>query len=112
MKRTDSFAKGETEIVLASFAMHFDGKIPDVQVDKIEKWLRVRSKSDKRALRALPGKSSRRSTTSRFREGDRAARSRPMTSEGGGLALGERHPTTAGCRRLIGDELIGLWTHE
>ena len=35
-----------------------------------------------RALRALPGKSARRSTTSRSRESDRAARSRSRTSEG------------------------------
>ena len=33
MKRTGSFAKGEIEIVLANFAMHSDGKIPDVQVE-------------------------------------------------------------------------------
>ena len=39
-KRTDSFAKGDIGIVLASFAMHSDGKIPDVQVEKMEKWLR------------------------------------------------------------------------
>ena len=83
MKRADCFfAKGDIEIVLARFAMHSDGKIPDVQVEKIEKWLRVRSKSDERALRALSGKSARSSTTSRFREGDRAARSRSRTSEG------------------------------
>ena len=62
-KRTDSFAKGDIDIVLATFAMHSDGKIPDVQVEKIEKWLRLRSKSDERALRALPGKSARRSST-------------------------------------------------
>ena len=67
--------------MLASFAMHSDGKIPDVQVEKIEKWLRVRSKSDERALRALPGKSARSSRTSRSREGDRATRSRPRASE-------------------------------
>ena len=82
MKRTDCFAKGDIEIVLANFAMHSDGKIPDVQVDKIEKGLRVRAKSDERALRALPGKSARLSTTSRSRESDRAARSRSRTSEG------------------------------
>ena len=35
-KRTDSFARGDTGIVLASFAMHSDGKTPDVQVEKIE----------------------------------------------------------------------------
>ena len=29
-KRTDSFARGDIDIVLASFAMHSDGKIPDV----------------------------------------------------------------------------------
>ena len=81
MKRMDSFAKGDTEIVLASFAMHSDGEIPDVQVEKIEIWLRVRSKSDERALRALPGKSARSSRTSRSREGDRAARSRSRASE-------------------------------
>ena len=59
VKRTDSFAKGDIGIVLASFAMHSDGKIPDVQVEKIEKWLRRRSTSDGRALRALPGKAAR-----------------------------------------------------
>ena len=65
VKRTDSFARGEIEIVIASFALHSDGKMPDVQVEKAEKWLRVRSKSDERALRALPGKavSSRRTHT-------------------------------------------------
>ena len=56
VKRTGSFARGEIEIVIATFAMHSDGKMPDVQVEKAEKWLRVRSKSDERALRALPGK--------------------------------------------------------
>ena len=55
-KKTGSFAKGDIGIVLASFAMHSDGKIPDVQVETIEKWLRHRSKSDERAPRALPGK--------------------------------------------------------
>ena len=35
MKRTDCFAKGDIEIVLASFTMHSNGKIPDVQVGKI-----------------------------------------------------------------------------
>ena len=52
-----------------------------MQVEKIEKWLRVRSKSDERALRALPGKSARSSRTSRSREGDTATRSRPRASE-------------------------------
>ena len=33
-KRTDSFAKGDLEIVIATFAMHSDGKVPDVQVEK------------------------------------------------------------------------------
>ena len=65
VKRMDSFAKGDIEIVLANFAMHSDGKIPDVQVEKIEKWLRRRSMYDERALRALPGKVVRRSSTSR-----------------------------------------------
>ena len=79
-----SFARGEIEvvIVIASFALHSDGKMPDdVQVEKAEKWLRVRSKSDERALRALPGKSARRSRASRSREGDRAARSGSRASE-------------------------------
>ena len=66
-------------IVLASFAVHSDGKIHDVQVEKVEKWLRRRSKSDERALRALLGKAVRRSLTSRSR--DRAARSRSRASE-------------------------------
>ena len=78
-KRTDSFAKGDIDIALASSAMHSDGKIPDVQVEKIEKWLRRRSASDERALRALPGKSARSSRTSRSE--DRAARSRSRASE-------------------------------
>ena len=82
MKRADCFAKGDIEIVLANCAMHSDGKIPDVQVEKIEKWLRVRANYDERALRALPGKSARRSTSSRSRESDRAARSRSRASEG------------------------------
>ena len=77
----DSFARGGIEIVIATFAMHSDGKVPDVQVEKAEKWLRVRSKSDERALRALPGKSARLSRTSRSRDGDRAARSRASEEE-------------------------------
>ena len=81
MKRTDSFARGEIEIVIATFALHSDGKLPDVQVEKAEKWLRLRSKSDERALRALPGKAALSSRTSRSREGDRAARSRSRASE-------------------------------
>ena len=81
VKRMDSFARDEIEIVIASFAMHSDGKMPDVQVEKAEKWLRVRSKSDERALRALPGKSARSSRTGRSRESDRSARSRPRASE-------------------------------
>ena len=81
MNRMGSFAKGDIEIVLASFAMHSDGKIPDVQVEKIDKRLRVRSKSDERAFRALPGQSARSSKTSRSREGDRADRSRSRASE-------------------------------
>ena len=71
VKRADCFARGEIELVIASFAMHSDGKIPDVQVEKAEKWLRVRSKSDERALRALPGKAARISRPSRPREGER-----------------------------------------
>ena len=62
-KRTDSFARGDIDIVLASFAMHFDGKIPDVQVEKVGNWLRNRSKLDERAFRALPGKAIRRAAT-------------------------------------------------
>ena len=53
-KRTGSFAKGEIEIVIATFAMHSDGKVPDVEVEKAEKGPRQRSKSGERALRALP----------------------------------------------------------
>ena len=59
MKRTGSFAKGDIAIVLANFAMHSGAKIPDVQVEKIEKWLRRRSASDERALRALPSRAAR-----------------------------------------------------
>ena len=79
VKRTDSFAKGDIGIVLASFAMHSDGKIPDVLFEKIEKWLRRRSTSDERALRALPRRVVRRSSTSRSQ--DQAARSRSRASE-------------------------------
>ena len=94
VKRMDRFAKGDIEIVLANFAMHSDGKIPDVQVEKIEKWLRRRSVHDERALRALPGKVTRRTHTdmrwgfhdptrgsSRSREGERTSRSRSRASE-------------------------------
>ena len=81
VKRTDSFARGEIELVIATFALHSDGKMPDVQVEKAEKWLRVRSKSGERALRALSGKSARSTRTSRSRESDRTARSRPRASE-------------------------------
>ena len=63
VKRIGSFAKGEMKIVIASFAMHSDGKLPDVQVEKAEKWLRHRAKSDERELRALPGKAARRTHT-------------------------------------------------
>ena len=84
VKRMDSFAKGDIEMVLANFAMHSDGKIPDVQVEKIEKWLRQRSsKSDERALRALPGKAARSTTTDMrwgFHNPDRA-RSRSRAPE-------------------------------
>jgi len=62
-KRTDSFARGDIGIVLASFAILSDEKIPDVQVEKVGKWLRQRSKSDERALRALPGRAARRKAT-------------------------------------------------
>ena len=94
VKRMDVFAKGDIETVLANFAMHSDGKIPDVQVEKIEKWLRRRSVYDERALRALPGKATRRTHTdmrwgfhdptrrsSRSREGERTSRSRSRASE-------------------------------
>ena len=37
-KRTGSFAKGDMEIVITTFAMHSDGKVPTVQVEKGEKW--------------------------------------------------------------------------
>ena len=84
-KRTGSFAKGDLEIVIATFAMHSDGKVPDVQVEKTEKWLRQRSKSDERALRALPGKAARRTSTDMrwgFHQPDaRAARSKSRAPE-------------------------------
>ena len=85
-KRTESFAKGDMEIVIATFAMHSDGKVPDVQVEKAEKWLRQRSKSDGRALRALPGRAARRTSTDMMRWGVqqpdvRAARSRSSAPE-------------------------------
>ena len=83
-KRTDSFAKGDIEIVIASFVMHSDGKIPDVQVEKIEKWLRRRSTCDERALRALPGKAARSTHTDMrwgFRDPDDRARSRSRAPE-------------------------------
>ena len=79
VKRTGSFAKGDLEIVIATFAMHSDGKMPDVQVEKAEKWLHQRSKPDERALRALPGKVARCTTTDMrwgFHQPERASRSR------------------------------------
>ena len=84
MKRMDSFAKGDIDIVLASFAMHSDGEIPDVQVEKIEKWLHHRFKSDERALRVLPGKVARCTTTDLrwgFQQPDRSSRSRSRAPE-------------------------------
>ena len=78
-KKTGSFTKGDIGIVLANFAMHSDGKIPDVQVEKIEKWLRRRSAYDERALRALPRRVVRCSSASRSR--DQAARSRSRAFE-------------------------------
>ena len=83
-KRTGSFAKGDLEIVIATFAMHSDGKVPGVQVEKAEKWLRQRTTSDDHALRALPGKAARRSSTAMrwgFHQPDRAARSRSRAPE-------------------------------
>ena len=93
--------------------MHSDGKMPDVKVEKAEKWLRVRSKSDERALRALPGKAARISRSSR-QSVSRGRAGLALKVKGcfrGGVALGERNPTTAGRRLLIGEEFIGLWTY-
>ena len=86
MKRTDSLARGEIELAIATFALHSDGKMPDVQVEKAEKWLRVRSKSDERALRALPKKAARISRTHTdmrwgFHDLTRALRSRSRAPE-------------------------------
>ena len=81
--RPGNSRRGDIGIVLASFAMHSDGKIPDVQIEKIEKWLRQRSKSDERALRALPGKAARSAHTDMrwgFHNPDRA-RSRSRAPE-------------------------------
>ena len=83
-KRTDIFAKGDLEIVIATFAMHSDGKVPDVKVEKTEKWLRQRSKSDERALRALLGKAARGTSTDMrwsSHQSDRASRSRSRAPE-------------------------------
>ena len=83
-KRTGSFAKGDLEIVIATFAMHSDGKFPGVHVEKAEKWLRQRSKYDERALRALPGKATMRTSTDMrwgFHQPDRAARSKSRAPE-------------------------------
>ena len=79
-----SFAKGEIEIAIATVALHSDGKVPDVQVEKAEKWLRRRSKCDERALRALPGKAARRTTTDMrwgFHDPDGTSRSRSRAPE-------------------------------
>ena len=87
VKRMGSFAKGEIVIVIATFALHSDGKVPDVQVEKAEKWLRHRSKSDERALRALPGKAERRTHTDirhagwGFHDPTRTSRSRSRAPE-------------------------------
>ena len=83
-KRTESLAKGDLEIVIATFAMHSDGKLPDAHVEKSEKWLRQRSKYDKRALRALPRKATMRTSTDMrwgFHQPDRAARSKSRAPE-------------------------------
>ena len=71
--RTDNFARGDIDIALASFAMHSDRKIPDVQVEKIEKWLRRRSKSDERC--------------GRCRQGSSAQLSQPVKGQGSSLEI-------------------------
>ena len=109
VKRTDSFAKGDIEIVLASFAMHSHGEIPDVKVEKIEKWLRRRSASDERALRALPSRAARSAHIDMrwgFHDPNRL-RSRSRAPEEEALLV-ERHPATAGRWGLRGEELIEL----
>ena len=93
--------RGETELVIASFAMHSDGKMPDVQVEKAEKWLRVRSKSDERALRALPGKATRRTHTD-MRWGFRD----PATD----MRWGFYGPTRTSRSRSRGPEEESLWS--
>ena len=49
-KRTESFAKGDLEIAIATFAMHSDGKVPDGQVEKKQKngYVSVRSRTNGR----------------------------------------------------------------
>jgi hypothetical protein len=101
VKRTGSFARGEIELVIASFAMHSDGKMPDVQVEKAEKWLRVRSKSDERALRALPGKAARRTHTDM-----RWGFSDPATD----MRWGFHDPTRTSRSRSRGPEEESLWS--
>ena len=55
-KRTGSFAKGEIEIVIATFAMHSDGKVRARCTSRKSREMVTPafSKSDERALRALP----------------------------------------------------------
>ena len=51
-KRVDRFVKGDLEIVIAAFAMHSDGKVPDVQVEKAENgYADVRSLTNVRCVR-------------------------------------------------------------
>ena len=58
-KRTGSFARGDIEVVLASFAMYSDGKIRDVQVVKVENgYVTVQSPKNGRCLRNLAKQSS------------------------------------------------------
>ena len=104
---TGSFARGDINIALASFAMHSDGKIPGVQVGEIEKWSRHRSKSDERALRALPGKAVRRSLASQpaSRETGQLARDQGLLRGG----LSERAPSDYG-RALVTKRRGAYWT--
>ena len=51
-KKIDSFARGDIDIVLASFAMHSDGQIPGVQVEKLRSGcVSVRSPTNRRCVR-------------------------------------------------------------
>ena len=94
-KRTGSFSKGDLEIVIAAFAMHSNGKVPDVKVGKKTEngYASVRSRTNVRCGRCRVGQFGAAQPAGQGT--GQLARDRGPPR---GVSLGERHPTTVGHR--------------